>query len=1012
MIISQYNNFYTNQVSQKVADELIARIEALSALNRNVSDIGSSKQFYAVRDRSVSKPELLRKFQEWRDRKVAFAEVRAFRKRASCCNKKLVKQTQAAPFVVTVKYDDENGIVPVGNTNTNSKWNSYGDIKYSTDDGLNIPSTYKGQPQVFLESVNVINEGYAGVVKRITLKMRVFTKEAFEIVDTWFLRPGNEVLVKYGWSVPLTSIETATDVIHGVIFNFNASMDDNFGWSITVNAIAKGNLAVGVALGSQAEQEAIQSIQDQNTNTKIVPSLTNILKEEINRIKRYFPALATLDEEATYSSGDLDPDGNKSGIVYESDIFPHGIGRLKHSISNDFTENIVANTPEARYTPPASDEDFLAWVDTFRTQNPEFSALESRYGSLSATAFIEFYKNNFGLVSAEYYGEVTSGFGGTLIPGPGQRSEFVYPDRSNLNETEQFINNPNLFLNFKNQDRVPSLSENAQLRQEQLQKEKKRPPIGPIRRRVLDIMYTQLPDNRTEEAKLKENNLRSQALARDTEQTQDPSRITSASSVSRYYVCLGDLVYFFNEMVLRSAPELYESVQLLVENQPTSYDPEIVSAFPDKVIFSDVRSLFDRSMSSYDTDGSGVTYGFKYRVTTDNQFSLAVGCNGYDFYNSDTFLSKGDMDSHTSTYGIITDTGDLVSAYNIAHIWISIDIISQYYNSLLENRALDPQYKTLFDFFNEIFKIIAHASGNIIQLTLVPDNNTIYDNSSLEEKILSETNPILSRTHLYRIVDINYQLPDNLPSSPKAFDFKFNDVNRTLLRDVTVALKLPSKLQTVAYTFGRVGLNDDVVDIGDEQGICTDDYDSLINSRYNILEGLRFWKKTVALTTNEDTMYNLQNSLDLYRRNPAPNSNIAQDTSTTNVVHQAWIYSKLYPIELQLKLDGISGFLYGNKINILNALPSRYNNAVFFTITKIEHSVQNNDWITTITAIARLKNSNQTVQFPTLLQNNEDCDGSSVSTGPVLNVLRGGGSGGAGSTNVGIGNVNIPPNTL
>lgn len=1004
MNVSQYNNFYTNQVSNKVADELIARMDALSALNRNVSDIGSSKQFFSVRDRNTARPELLRKFQEWRDRRIAFGEVRAFRKVSTCCNQKLVKKTEPAPFVVTVKYDDENGIVPVSETNTEIGWKSYADIKYSASDGLNRPSFYNGQPQIFLQSINVSNEGYAGVVKRVVLKMRVFTKEAFEIADKWFLRPGNEVLVKYGWSVPLTSVETATDVIHGVIFNFNATVTDDGGWNITVHAIAKGNLAVGIALGSSAEAEAIEAIQQSQENgapVNVIPNLTSILKEEINKIKVKFPSLQYSDESGTYGEGDRNPDGDRSGIIYESTIFPHGIGRIKHAISNEVINNFTENVEEIKITPPASDQEFNGWLETFRAANPEFKKLEETLGTASPSAFIQFYRNNFGFVDA-------------TIPSVGRgvatEQAVVFPNRADISEVETFINKPNVYF-------TPTRTSAVGTSTAILENEKRRPPIGRIRRRVLDLMYTELPDNRTDAQKQQEQFLRNQAKAEATAIEQDTSRVTSPTSTSRYYICLGDLVYFFNDIVIKNASELYESVQLLVENQPTSYDPEVVSAFPDKIIFSDVRPPGDKSMSVYGMENP-TSYGFKYRRNSDNQFESARGCNGYDFYtpidreistNLYQLTSKDDMDFHTPNGGILSngDSGDLIAAYNIAHIWISVDVISEKYNLLLKDKSLDPQYKTLFEFFNEIFKVIAQSSGNIIQLTLVPDNNELYGNNTLETKTLSNTNPILNKVQFFKIVDVNYQVPDGLPSSPSPFNFKLNDVNATILRDVTVSLKLPSKLQTVAYTYGRSGLNDEIVDVADDQGICIEDYTKLKNKEIKIVQDLEFWKTQVALTTNEENMYNLQNALELYRKNPMPVSDTSGNTSYINTIHQAWIYSKLYPVELQIKLDGISGFLYGNKINVLNVLPSRYNNSLFFTVTKIEHSVQDHDWITTITAIARLRNSNQTVQFPRVLTPDiqpDDCGETTITTAsaPISNT-------GIGRLNSGMPAISIPP---
>ena len=126
---------------------------------------------------------------------------------------------------------------------------------------------------------------------------------------------------------------------------------------------------------------------------------------------------------------------------------------------------------------------------------------------------------------------------------------------------------------------------------------------------------------------------------------------------------------------------------------------------------------------------------------------------------------------------------------------------------------------------------------------------------------------------------------------------------------------------------------------------------------------------------SRENLENLQNALIEYAKNPVPIATSPNDTSNIQVAHQGWIFSRLYPIELQLKLDGISGFLYGNKIDVLNALPSRYSDTVYFTITKIEHEVADNDWVTTITGIARLKFSHTQLQFPNIIENKEECGG-------------------------------------
>ena len=63
----------------------------------------------------------------------------------------------------------------------------------------------------------------------------------------------------------------------------------------------------------------------------------------------------------------------------------------------------------------------------------------------------------------------------------------------------------------------------------------------------------------------------------------------------------------------------------------------------------------------------------------------------------------------------------------------------------------------------------------------------------------------------------------------------------------------------------------------------------------------------------------------------------------------------VFPIYLKLTLDGINGFLYGNAITT-NWLPTQYRDSrIYWTVTKIRHRIENNDWITELEAIYRVK---------------------------------------------------------
>jgi hypothetical protein len=64
-----------------------------------------------------------------------------------------------------------------------------------------------------------------------------------------------------------------------------------------------------------------------------------------------------------------------------------------------------------------------------------------------------------------------------------------------------------------------------------------------------------------------------------------------------------------------------------------------------------------------------------------------------------------------------------------------------------------------------------------------------------------------------------------------------------------------------------------------------------------------------------------------------------------------------YPIDFSATIDGLEGFIFGNTITT-NYLPSVYHDAtgtkVAFTITKVDHTIANNDWTTTLSTVCRI----------------------------------------------------------
>lgn len=64
----------------------------------------------------------------------------------------------------------------------------------------------------------------------------------------------------------------------------------------------------------------------------------------------------------------------------------------------------------------------------------------------------------------------------------------------------------------------------------------------------------------------------------------------------------------------------------------------------------------------------------------------------------------------------------------------------------------------------------------------------------------------------------------------------------------------------------------------------------------------------------------------------------------------------LLPFNFSVTIDGFSGLIWGNAINF-DYLPGRYTGKIFFQITKIKHSLDSDQWTTSLETIMRLINT-------------------------------------------------------
>jgi hypothetical protein len=62
----------------------------------------------------------------------------------------------------------------------------------------------------------------------------------------------------------------------------------------------------------------------------------------------------------------------------------------------------------------------------------------------------------------------------------------------------------------------------------------------------------------------------------------------------------------------------------------------------------------------------------------------------------------------------------------------------------------------------------------------------------------------------------------------------------------------------------------------------------------------------------------------------------------------------IIPINLNLTIDGIGGIYYGNRIQV-DYLPENYKNRdIKFQITNVQHTIENNNWKTSLETLMRV----------------------------------------------------------
>ena len=269
---------------------------------------------------------------------------------------------------------------------------------------------------------------------------------------------------------------------------------------------------------------------------------------------------------------------------------------------------------------------------------------------------------------------------------------------------------------------------------------------------------------------------------------------------------------------------------------------------------------------------------------------------------------------------------------DLSKILISTDYLNELLTKMKETKTATTNFKnvdvTVANLFKNIFEKIDSCSGGLYKLTLTAPQTKERAPSDLNKWIVLDTLYVPGTATICTIPVI--------ASSGKGYS--------GIARSVSMTSKLPgamaaaqfvsaaSTLTDASPAFVGVQTNTTVVDTNPPKSLTEVSTQLKNNAKAALKNGF---------TT--DDIANIEASLSEYKIAAAPNDNLKDN----------WRQGFPIPIELSITLDGIKGFRFGNTIKI-DYLPAGYENVVF-TVTKIVHVIENNDWTTQLSTVCRTK---------------------------------------------------------
>lgn len=258
---------------------------------------------------------------------------------------------------------------------------------------------------------------------------------------------------------------------------------------------------------------------------------------------------------------------------------------------------------------------------------------------------------------------------------------------------------------------------------------------------------------------------------------------------------------------------------------------------------------------------------------------------------------------------------------DIGKILVSTTCVIETYREFLKENQTNITYKNLTNFWDSLIKKINYASGETYQLTTrLIDPGTLPGLQTNQTAILS-------------IEDSN--IAKSLTDEVTPYNFTAN-IASPIMKSVSISSKPPGPMASAAYVSARGGKGSQQLDVKAGKGGSSTELEkakTVITEKKNSL---------AAVGVSDKFHTELKGAYAAYKR------------AATQASNAHWLNKALYPVNFSVTIDGINGFKFGDVLKT-TLVPQTYNQeGLVFVVTKINHTIKDGIWETTLETKSRL----------------------------------------------------------